>query len=277
MSEAAVEHRLRTGRLHRVFRGVYLVGHTAEGPRTRPAAALLATGEQAVLGRRTAGGLHLLTPSQKGDIEIAVTHGHRRTRSGISTYRTSIPSHHVWHGDGLRLTSPAWTVVDLASVLSARELGRAVNEGRGRGLLEFRELRAALTEAGPRRGTAALRALLEEAPPLTESEAEHRLDGLLRDAGLEPDGQVPIGRFRLDRYFPAERVAIEMDGFAWHRSRERFLRDRRRWRRLAALGVQIVPVTWHDVTTDRVALVADLMRTLATRRTSHSAAAVDRP
>lgn len=171
LTDEAIRHRARTGRLHVLWPGVYLVGHTAEGPRTRPKAALLASGPHAVLARRTARALHGMGAMPAGTVDVALRRGKRRPRPGIDLSRSGIPAHHVWQGDGLRLTSPAWTVVELAPVLPRRELLRCVDEGRGQGVLTLEALDEALTEARGRRGTAQLRSLVDEEPPLSESAA----------------------------------------------------------------------------------------------------------
>ncbi len=62
VTRAQIEHRLRVGRWHPLFRGVYAVGHTALTDRGRARAALLAAGPAAVASHRTAAALLRLIP-----------------------------------------------------------------------------------------------------------------------------------------------------------------------------------------------------------------------
>jgi very-short-patch-repair endonuclease len=84
---------------------------------------------------------------------------------------------------------------------------------------------------------------------VTRSEAERRALMLMRRQGVEPDhSDYPIGRFRVDFYFAKERIAVEVDGFRYHATPDRFVHDRRRIAYLTARGIQVFPLTWEDVT-----------------------------
>jgi predicted transcriptional regulator of viral defense system len=101
----AIAAKVERGWLRRLHRGVYLVG-ALESPLTKPAAALLATGPNAVLSHRTAAVLwNLLTPRPADPIHITLRNANRRTRRGVTIHHATtldIRSHH-----GLRLTSPS--------------------------------------------------------------------------------------------------------------------------------------------------------------------------
>src|ERR1044072_6372187 len=68
----AVRRRIETGRLHRLYRGVYAVGHTVLRREARWLAAVLACGEGAVLSHRSAAELWGLYPSAAARVDVAV-------------------------------------------------------------------------------------------------------------------------------------------------------------------------------------------------------------
>ena len=99
---------------------------------------------------------------------------------------------------------------------------------------------------------------------MTRSEAERTLVELIRRAGLpRPQTNTRIGRYEVDAAWPEERVALEVDGFAYHSTREAFERDRRKTADLAAAGWRVSRVTWRQLVDEREAVVARLARTLS--------------
>lgn len=120
----AVDHRLRAGRLHRVHRGVYAVGHpllTRHGPWM----AAVLTVEGAVLSRRAAAALWGIRPSDR--LEITVPRP-VRSRARIEIHRERLPEDEVTHHEGIPVTTPARTLLDLAATMTAHDLERAVNQ-----------------------------------------------------------------------------------------------------------------------------------------------------
>jgi very-short-patch-repair endonuclease len=68
----------------------------------------------------------------------------------------------------------------------------------------------------------------------------------------------------VDAYWSDARLAVEVDGAEAHHTRRAFHEDRARDRRLAALGIHVVRVTWSDLEDD-AALAAELRRIRAMR------------
>ncbi len=115
-----------------------------------------------------------------------------------------------------------------------------------------------------RRGSAAASALLTAAADRAASQAERLLVRLLRESGLVGWrlGFAAEG-YDLDIAFPARRVAIEVDGWAWHVDVERFRADRRRQNVLVNAGWRVLRFTWHDLTADPERVVAEIRAALA--------------
>ena len=70
--------------------------------------------------------------------------------------------------------------------------------------------------------------------------------------------------FEVDAYWDDARLVVEFDSEAFHRTTRAFHDDRRRDRRLAALGVQVTRITWPDLR-DGARLAAELAAIRARR------------
>lgn len=109
------------------------------------------------------------------------------------------------------------------------------------------ELAEALERAGGGRGIAGARAAVDAAADGTASVAERAVVAALRAGGVTGFRcNHPVGRYAVDIAFPAERVAVEVDGFAFHSDPARFRSDRRRQNVLVLAGWTVVRFTWLD-------------------------------
>ena len=121
----------------------------------------------------------------------------------------------------------------------------------------------ALDRAPGRSGTATLRALLNDEPTLTRSEAERRLRRLIRDAGLPPpESNVRLLGFEVDFVWRAARLVVEVDGHAFHAHRAAFERDRERDQALVAAGFRVIRVTWRQLEREPLAVMARIAQAL---------------
>lgn len=264
----AIDGLVERGHLHGVHRGVYLVGHRAVASGAREMAALLATGPPSVLSHATAAARQGLITRPPGTVEVTVPGRRRAARPGIRVHGAGeLRADEIRTHDGLPCTAPARTLLDLAARMDAGALRWAVEEGRIRWRVSAEDLRVLTTRHPGRRGTARLRRVVEEldaAPPVTRSEAERRLLDLVRASGLPaPRTNVTIGRWSVDLHWPAERLAVEVDGFAYHGGRTAFERDRRKDADLQAAGLRVARLSWRQITQEPLAITALLARLLA--------------
>ena len=263
----SVARRIEAGRLHTVHRGVYRVGYPSPLPFSRELAAVLGTGDGAVLSHGSAAYAWALAPEPKGCVEITIPPDRRRARAGIRAHRSMLPSSDITTCHDIPTTTPTRTLVDMAAAAAPPELERAVENALRRRLATRHALHAALACARRRPGTAALRALLEraEGPALTRSEAEARMLALVRAARLPPpEHNVRIEAMEVDLLWRDERLVVEIDGYAFHRGRAAFERDRARDAQLAAAGLRVMRVTWRQLVAEPEAIVARLAAALAT-------------
>lgn len=257
LSRNQVAHRLATGRLHRLHRGVFAVGHTALAPYGREVAALLACGPGAVLSHLTAAVLWRLIADEGGPVHVTLTGAHRRGPAGVVAHHSA--DGRTVRRHGLPVTTPTRTLLDLAAIASPH-LERAVNEAL---VLRLVQPDRVLAAAVGRRGAAALRRLLGQGATPTRSEAERRLLALVGRAGLpRPETNVRLHGHEVDAVWRKQRLVVEVDGHAFHSTRQAFERDRARDQRHAAGGYRVMRVTWRQLTDRPEAVVAHLARAL---------------
>ena len=264
----AIDRRLAVGRLNRLHRGVYALGPIAV-PEAAEMAAVLACGEGAVLSHRSAAALwHLLPqPAKQGPIDVTVPRSRSTHRPGIRIHRAgSLRPDEATKLRGIPITTPARTLLDLAAIVTLRELEQATAQALARSLARRSALLSLVAGHRGRSGTRSLRALLDahERPALTRSEAEERLLAVIRKAQLPtPDVNVRLGPYEVDFLWRDAGLVVEVDGFAFHSDRVRFEADRRRDGELAARGFTVIRVTWRQIAEEPEAVLARLARALA--------------
>jgi very-short-patch-repair endonuclease len=261
-----IDHRVRTGRVRRLHRGVYLVGAVAP-PHASEMAACLACGPRAAISHRSAAILWEIVRRGRVPpiVEVAIPGGLRQ-RPGIRVHRIlTLRPEEVTRLHGIPITTTVRTLYDLAAVLRRRPLERAVAEAIARGLTSVGELKAMAERRAGRRGASRLGAVFDRgSPALTRSEAEERFLRLVRRARLDPpEVNVSVAGHEVDFYWPAERLAVEVDGFPYHASPRAFERDRRRDADLAAVGLRVVRIASGQLTREPERLLIQLGRALA--------------
>jgi Transcriptional regulator, AbiEi antitoxin/Protein of unknown function (DUF559) len=277
LSPRAARHRVHTGRLHRVHPGVFAVGHPVLGADGRRLAAVLACGSGAVLSHRSAAAAWGLRPTSRVLHEVTVPRTAGTGPAGVEAHRARRMSpDDVTVLRAIPITSVARTLVDLAGVLAAHALERAVHEAGILRLFDVRALEAAIARAPNRRGVGTLRAVLAEPDPgPTHAGLEERFLALCRRAGVPPprcNVTVPLGNrlLEVDAVWSRERVVVELDGRRVHHTAKAFEADRRRDASLVAHGYVVLRLTWNRVVRDPAEIVRDLRAVLAVRRPSYS-------
>ena len=238
-----VADRVTAGRLHRIHRGVYAVGHPNVGNEGRWMAAVLACGEGAVLSHRSAAAVWRIGPIAPV-IEVTVTNDSgRATRKGIRLHRSrTLSPADLTRRAGIPVTRPVRTLEDLRRVLPGKNFARALREA------EY--LRLAIGDAF--------------SPDRTRSDLEGIFLAQARRRRLpQPEVNVRVDRFLVDFLWRHERLIVEVDGWESHRTRSAFEEDRARDARLKVLGYEVVRFTWRQVEDDAAAVartVRELLR-----------------
>ncbi|MFL5822324.1 MAG: DUF559 domain-containing protein [Solirubrobacteraceae bacterium] len=251
ISPDTIKHWIRAGLLQRCHYGVYGVGHGALAPLGRQRAALLAFGDGSVLSHATAAHLWGLRETAPGTLDVTVVGRRCRSRPGIRSHEVAqLHSRDARQRNGLPLTSPSRTLIDLAAHVGPDELERLVSEARAQGLVRAGELEAALERAGNRRGVARIRAFLgaEEESDFTRSKGERKLRSLLRQARLpQPRANGRAAGHEVDFLWESEKLVVEFDSYQFHGHRSAFEWDRHKDVLLAEAGYQVLRFTWRQL------------------------------
>ena len=265
LSHDAVAHRVKRGWLRRKYRGVYLVG-PLETPHTNAMAAVRAVGDGALLSHYPAAVLWGLRPPRTEPMHVTVV-GRDVRSTEFAVHRVAhLHPHDATRRHGIPVTSPARTLLDLATTASHKDLDRATNEARVLHLVTDLSLNEQFSRYPRHRGTQAVRAAMRTDPALTRSEAERRVLDLIRRAQLPaPEANVMLHGHEVDLLWREQRLVVEIDGFAFHSSRRSFERDRRKDRELSAKGYQVLRLTWREVTKEPEATVAAVATALRRR------------
>jgi very-short-patch-repair endonuclease len=238
---AAIDHAVETGRLQSLLPGVY-VG-TGEPDLPLRARALMAWSPDAVVTGRAAAKL-TFWPSLRVDHVDAAVRRVRIARSGYRLERRIVEPDLVVEQQGLRITTPALTVLDLCPSVG----GDAIDTALRVRCVTLAELHRVLEHNPHRRGNALRRALLVDSRAEPWSEAERRAHQLLRAAGLlswvtNYPVSVAGSRYFVDIAFPAAMLAIEIDGRV-HDRYDAFEYDRARQNDLVLQGWRVLRFTW---------------------------------
>jgi hypothetical protein len=264
LTHRQIDRRIASGRLHVLFRGVYAVGHRVVGTLGRWWAAVLACGDDAALSHFSAGHAWQIRASAAAGVDVSVGRSGHLRRPGIRLHRRrALTAADVTRLDGLPITTPARTVLDLAAaglrgVRLEAVIDRAVHE-----LLDFSDLEPLLATRRP--GTAALREVLGRYAP-GSVDVRSRLEELCLELceahGLpRPATNVVVaGRVR-DFFWPDVPLVVEADSFRWHRSPSRLSDDRARDASLTVAGIPFVRFTYEQVVGDP-AYVARTLRAM---------------
>ena len=263
-SRRAIQHRLASGRLHVIFRGVYAVGRPEVSRLGFLMAAVLACGETAVLSHYSAGEVYGICKPHRGDVHVSLPGAERRVDE-IRVHRRAKLERVRRHG--LPLTTPVDTLIDLAA--AGANVEAAVNNADKLDVIHVGDLRQALEKVDPRPGVPALKQLIDiHTFVLTDTELERLFPPIARRAGLpKPLSQVWLNGGRVDFYFPGLGIVVECDGGRYHRTPLQQTNDAARFQRHAVAELIPLRFTHWQIRYDPKT-VEHVLRTVAARVTS---------
>jgi hypothetical protein len=274
-----VKREIAAARLHRVFRGVYAVGHPHRSERSRLRAAVLACGKGAVVSHRSAAALLGLINDGPVVIDVIAPSSRGRKIDGIYLHRVRPPRlEETGTFDGIPCTSPARTLVDLAGVVGEWTLRSAFERAARREWLDIAAIEASVDPR--RRGMNVLLKLIDEwrgAAPLLgkrgklKSPLEAKVLPLIAQCNLPPPlfnapVQIAKGRIEVDFLWPEHRFAMEADSRAFHGTAVAFERDRWRDRELMRAGYSVLRVTHREAEQEAEAVTETVAARLTAAR-----------
>jgi very-short-patch-repair endonuclease len=236
----AIQHRISTGRLHRVRRGVYAVGRSELTKQGRWMAAVLSAGPGAVLSHGSAAALWGFGRERSGRIEVSVPSGAGRRLRTIDIHRRpGLRTSDVTSHEEIPVTGVVRTMVDIASRMEPSALERAIGEADRLERVDPETLRAALSVYANQNGVGKLRRVLARRSfRLTDSELERRFLRLVEAARLPvPETGVLLNGFKVDFHWPELGLVVETDGLRYHRTPAQQSRDKLRDQAHTAAGL----------------------------------------
>jgi hypothetical protein len=243
----AITYRIAAGDLIQVHTGVYALGHAPQAFTDRAYAAVLACGPKAVLSHSSAASLWGILDRWWEPFEVIVDTARRRP--GIRMHRAPLQRGDTRRHLGIRVTSPARTVFDIAPRLTPKALTRAVNELRIARRLKLEHL-ADLANRLPRHpGTSRITPFIESPQGPTRSPFEDMFPAFAKRFDLPPyELNAQAAGCEVDVLFPQQRVIVELDGYEFHSTPRAYENDRERDANALAAGFVTVRITWARMT-----------------------------
>lgn len=248
----AIAARTRNGSLHRMYRGVYAVGHAAATREGRFMAAVLACGRRAWLSWFSAGMLLEFLPWEERLPHVTVVATKARRIEGIRVHRArSLHWRDVTHHAGIPVTSPERTLLDLAAVLPAPHLRSAARRAQAAQQVSIRQLLGVIERSNGHPGTGALRAAISDGPAATRTDFEDLVLDLLDAGGIERPGcnvSLRFGGVTIipDYIWRDRRLALEADSVRWHEHKLTREHDAHKQAILEANGWRVLRIDYQQ-------------------------------
>jgi very-short-patch-repair endonuclease len=252
MTVGQIRTRLSSGRWSIVQPGVYRSTDHRVSTASRVRAVGLWAGDHSLLSGLAAAWWWGLTDVEPETVDLVTSpQRHLRPRPGTRILRRRLPS-----ADRAWLKAAPVTGLALSTLTGAVALGTNGPALLDRALqtrVTLSELRLAHYRNLGMYGSACAGQLLRAAADGSAAESERRFVALLKSAGIRGwrvnyRWNPTNNRTTVDIAFVTERLAIEIDGWAWHHSPDRFQRDRAKQNQLVGAGWTVLRFTWFDLT-----------------------------
>jgi predicted transcriptional regulator of viral defense system len=241
LTRAAIDKRVRAGRLHPLYRGVYAAGHNHLAQEGKWLAAVLAAGHGAVLSHEAAARHWQIWRRKPKRIDVTVP-GQRRPRKGFTIHRArNLDARDVTIHKGIPITTTARTLVDLAAVLTKHQLANVIHEAAYRNRFDDAATRDAMARAQGRAVTNLDAALKAHASGSAGTRSE--LEDAFLDSwqGPEPLVNTKLNGIEVDLHWPDRDLVVEIDGPGHERPPTR-RDDAERDARLEAAGKTVLRI-----------------------------------
>jgi hypothetical protein len=269
VSKDAIDHRVRSGRLVVVFPGVYAVGMPPLTDKEHWMAAVLASGEGAVLSHTSATRLWGITKLRDTPLHVTVPSQRVRVR-GVERHTSALLPSERTIRDRIPVTTVHRTLLDVAGVVSRSVLADTFRQAESRRWVTAQSLGEVLESRPGRRGARNLRAVLADAgwgSGIKRSGLEADFQRFLRRHGFPPPDRnvhMRIGALEIeaDCVWWDARLIVELDSREYHDTDSAFESDRARDRVLLVHGWRCTRVTPRHLKRDGRQLARDLRELL---------------
>lgn len=265
ISDDAIGRRVRSGHWLRCAPGVFFVDDRPFSDAARVRSAVWSCGPAATASGLAAAWWLGVTHYAPETVEVTVPKvSNHRKRDGVRVRRLDLLPQDIIERGGLRVTALPLTVIEAAT---RRGGGAKLMDTALQRHVELTKLWDAHLRNKGRHGSPAARILLLAAEDGARSQAERLFVKLLRRNKITGwKANFPVAGYKVDVVFPAAKLAIEVDGWAYHSSADDFENDRKRQNAISLLGYQILRFTWLDLTEYPDRVLAEIRNALLFRQ-----------
>lgn len=246
LSRSWAAHQIKSGILIPVHRGVYAVGRRPKTPVEKAAAAVLACGESAALSDVSALVLWGIWKRWTNPVHVAVATKHRIP--GIRAHRLPTLSwRDIRRHYGIRITTPARTLLDVAQSLSDKQLARTVNQALHSPFMtpgQLADLVLRVPHHQQVRRLARFVPIGSSGPTRSEMEQEF-LRFCIRFGFPLPLVNTIVCGWEADAFFPEHKLIVEIDSWRFHSTRIDFETDRLRDADHLVAGIATLRITYE--------------------------------
>lgn len=269
LSSEEIKWRVKRGFLHRLHRDVFAVGHVNLVAHARLVAALLTCGPSSFVSHRTAAAVWGLRELTTRRIAVTMPGMKARARPGLVVHRTArVPDPaDVTTRNGLRVSSVARMLIELAATEKLSELDRLITQAVRKRILDLEQIETALARHARRPGIAKLKQALRDYRPRRDrrSDLERAFDRLIAGTAIPPPQRnVTIDGWEIDCYWPHVRLAVELDGRSYHTAVRDIEKDKLKDAKLLSRGIRTMRITDLRMTLDSRGILRDLSSLLVT-------------
>jgi very-short-patch-repair endonuclease len=266
----AIDRRVAGGSLIQVHAGVYALAGAGEIPLGDETAALLAVAVRSALSHHSAAVIAAIRAGESPrPVHVTIPRERWGPRpAGVELHRSrTLLTRDVRILEGLPVTSPARTLLDIAANLPERQLTIDVDQALLRKIVTLEEIDDVLERAGGHRGAGRLKRVRQDRSGKgAASDGERKLLKLLKAAGVAPPQiGAHVEGWEADLYWPEHRLNVEVDAYGTHTTRSAFEKDRRRDPELRRKGVEVMRFTDNRIDRAGARVVAEIVYELGRR------------
>lgn len=244
LTASDIKHRVRAGRLHRRYTGVYAVGRPDLPLDGVFLAGVLACGPHARLSHRSAARKYALLNGGTHRIDVIAPRS-VHPKGDIRLHRPRfLDARDITEVDGIPITTVARTLLDCADPALRIDIGEMLHEAGVKQLLDMREVWGVLARSPNHHGARHLDRAAREEHPCVRSGLERAMTALLARSGIPAarvNQHVWAGNslLEVDFWWPDAGLIVETDGGRYHASRWRRRKDAEKTMTLRAAGYTV--------------------------------------
>jgi very-short-patch-repair endonuclease len=222
LTKKAISRRVADGRLHRLYRGVYAVGHPGLSREGQWLAAVYACGEPSALSHLSAG--RLVEISRFRAPLAAVVTATQRRPEGIDVHHCKrLDPRDVTRVNGIPCCTVPRILIDASDLLTPHQVANLIHEAEFKRHYDPKAVRQAMARANGRKNLHVLEEAIRLNAQGSAGTRSHNEDQLLHQLQLfnidTPLVNTKVNGIEVDLYWPDTNLIVEVDGHGHNRPR----------------------------------------------------------